>query len=43
MDYYAVIIGPGTFNYSISYGLEMNPFPAICQYGNFAITNDLYR
>ncbi len=36
MDYYTIIIGPGTFNYSISYGFDSNPFPAICQYGNRA-------
>ena len=37
MDYYTVVIGPGTFDYSISYGYDMNPFPAICQYGNYSL------
>ena len=33
MDYNTVIIGPGTFNYSVSYGYEATSIPAICELG----------
>ena len=34
MDYNTVIIGPGSFTYSVSYGYEVTPLPAICEFGN---------
>ncbi len=33
MDYYTVVIGPGTFNYSLSHGRETVNISAICEYG----------
>jgi hypothetical protein len=33
VDYFAVVIGPGTFSYSISHGLQVMNYSAICQYG----------
>jgi hypothetical protein len=43
MDYYTVVIGPGTFNYSLSHGRETVNISAICEYGkNFLIKNCVY-
>ena len=33
VDYSAVVIGPGAFNYSASYGFEATPIAAICELG----------
>jgi hypothetical protein len=33
LDYSTVIIGPGSFSYSASYGYEATPIGAICEYG----------
>ena len=33
MDYYTVIYGPTSFNYSLTYGYDVGAFPAICVYG----------
>ena len=38
MDYNTVIIGPGTFNYSVSYGYEATSIPAICELGKNVVT-----
>ncbi len=37
IDYYTIILGPGYFNYSISYGNENRSVAAICELGNFLI------
>jgi hypothetical protein len=33
MDYFVVVLGPGFFNYSVSYGNEKFSIPAICELG----------
>jgi hypothetical protein len=33
MDYYTVIYGPNSFNYSITYGYDSAAIPAICVHG----------
>ena len=38
MDYNTVIIGPGAFNYSVSYGYEATAIPAICELGKHVVT-----